>query len=215
MSETNVIRVMVVDDHPVVRDGLKLFLTVSPDLECVGEAGSGEEALQRCAEVQPDVILMDLNLPGMDGAEATKQVRQQYPQTQVIALTSIEDKGLVQKALQAGAISYLLKNISMDMLSSAIRSAVAGQSTLSPEATQALMQAAVQPPEPEVELTDRELEVLALLADGLTNDAIGYRLHISPSTTRYHVSNILGKMNATNRTEAVRLAIEGNLLPKN
>ena len=145
MSEITPIRVMLVDDHAVVRSGLSAFLLAYDDLELVGEAAGGEQAIQRCQQVRPDVILMDLVMPGMDGATATGLIREQCPQIQVIALTSFKEKELVEGALQAGAIGYLLKDVSADQLADAIRSAAAGRPTLAPEAAQVLIQATRTP----------------------------------------------------------------------
>ena len=211
MSEQNPIRVMIVDDHAVVRSGLRFFLLGFDDMELVGEAESGEEALQLCAEIQPDVILMDLKMPGMDGASATRAIRQRYPQVKVVALTSFQEEDLVKNALQAGAISYLLKDVQADELAAAIRSAYAGRPTLAPEAAQALLHAATHPPKPGRNLTKRERQVLALLTEGLSNNQIAERLVVSRSTARFHVSNILSKLGATNRAEAVAIAVKQKL----
>jgi len=212
MSKSNTIRVMIVDDHDMVRRGLATFLRVKTDLELVGEASNGQEALQVCEQARPDVILMDLLMPEMDGPTATRAIRKRYPQVQVIALTSFQEKELVQEALQAGAISYLLKNVSVDELAEAIRAAYAGRSTLAPEAAQALIQAASQGPTPGHDLTPREREVLALLVEGLTNPKIAERLTVSRSTARAHVSNVLAKLSVSNRAEAVALALRRKLV---
>lgn len=209
---TTPVRVMLVDDHDMVRTGLEVFLETVDDLELVGEASNGEDAVRLCGEVHPDVILMDLIMPGMGGIEVTRLIREAYPQVQVIALTSFNDKQLVQQALQAGAISYLLKNASIDELSAAIRSARKGQATLAPEATQALIEVATAPPVPGDDLTKREKEVLALLVQGLNNREIGEQLFISRSTVKNHVSNILSKFMVSSRTEVVAIAVEHKLV---
>jgi NarL family two-component system response regulator LiaR len=204
---------MVVDDHAMVRRGLSTFLKVKPDLDLVGEARSGKEALQVCAQVQPDVILMDLLMPEMDGMAATRAIRERWPDVQVIALTSFQERDLVQKALQSGAVSYLLKNVSANDLAEAIRAAHAGRSTLAPEAIQALVRTERQPLIPDYDLTPREHEVLALLVEGLTNPEIAERLSVSRSTAKAHVSNILSKLSVSNRAEAVALAVQQHLVP--
>lgn len=206
------IRVMLVDDHTMVRRGLATFLMVFDDLELAGEAANGEDAIQLCAQVLPDVVLMDMVMPDMDGVTATRAIRQQFPQVQVIALTSFKDKGLVQDALQAGAIGYLLKDVSADELAQAIRAAHAGRATLSPEAAQALVQAAIQLPTPGHDLTERERDVLALMVEGLNNTQIADRLVVSPSTIKSHVSHILAKLGVASRTEAAALAVRHGLV---
>lgn len=212
MSQGKPIRVMVVDDHAVVRSGLKAFLMVFDDLELVGEASSGQEAVQVAENALPDVILMDLVMPGMDGAATTKAIRIRLPGVQVVALTSFREDELVKNALQAGAIGYLLKNVGADELADAIRSAYAGRPTLSPEAAQVLIQASRQPPQPGYDLTDREREVLALLVKGMSNNEIADRLVVSRSTVKFHVSSILSKLGVTSRTEAVALALNHKLV---
>jgi NarL family two-component system response regulator LiaR len=212
MNASTPIRVMIVDDHDMVRRGLVTFLMVCPDLELVGEATDGEEALRLCEQVRPDVILMDLVMPKMNGTEATRAIRERWPQVQVVALTSFQEKKLVQGALQAGAISYLLKNVTVDELGEAIRAAYAGRPTLAPEATQALIQATSQGPAPGHDLTPREREVLALMIEGLNNPEIAGRLGVSRSTARAHVSSILSKLGVSNRAEAVALAVRRKLV---
>jgi two-component system, NarL family, response regulator LiaR len=212
-SMSNTIRVMIVDDHAVVRSGLSTFLLTCDDMELVGEAGSGEQALRLCSHARPDVVLMDLVMPGMDGATATRLIREQCPEIQVVALTSFKERELVQGALQAGAIGYLLKDISADELASAIRAAYAGKPTLASEAAQVLIDAARQPADRlGFDLTEREREVLALLAQGLNNNQIAERLVISVSTAKFHVSSVLSKLGAATRTEAVALAFEHKLV---
>jgi len=191
---------------------LASFLKIKADLELVGEANNGREALRLCEQVQPDVILMDLVMPEMDGTAATQVIRERWPQVQVIALTSFQEKELVREVLQAGAISYLLKNVSVDDLTEAIRAAYAGKATLAPEATQVLIQASREDPSPGHDLTPREHEVLVCMVEGLSNPEIAARLTISRSTARAHVSNILSKLGASNRAEAVGLAVHHKLV---
>jgi len=206
------IRVLLVDDHTMVRRGLVTFLKTYDDLEVAGEAGNGELAVQLCGSLAPDVVLMDLSLPGMSGLEATRAICRQFPAVQVIALTSYNEEGLVQSALQAGAISYLLKDVSADELASAIRAAHVGRSTLSPEAAQALIYSSTRAQAPGHDLTPREQTVLALMATGLNNSEIAEKLFISSSTVKSHVSNILAKLEVTSRTEAVALAVRHRLV---
>ena len=212
-SASQPIRVMLVDDHTMVRRGLATFLMVFDDLHLAGEAETGEAAVQLCAEVLPDVILMDMVLPGMDGATATRLIRQNFPHTQIIALTSFKESELIRKALEAGAIGYLLKDVSADELAQAIRAAQAGRATLSPDVAQSLVEAANQPPTPGLDLTEREREVLILMVEGLNNTQIAGRLTVSPSTIKSHVSNILTKLGVASRTEAVTLALRNRIVP--
>lgn len=208
---SNIIRVMLVDDHAVVRSGLSAFLMVNPDLELVGEAEDGQQAVLRAGLLQPDVILMDLMMPVMDGIAATQAIKRQYPAIQIIALTSFQEDELVQGALRAGAVGYLMKDVTARQLAAAIRAAKAGKMTLSPEATQALMRVAQQAQETEA-LTEREREVLKLMVEGLNNAEIADRLVVSLSTVKYHISNILGKLGVDNRVAAVTMAIQRKLV---
>ena len=211
MTDEPRIRIMLVDDHAVVRSGLGAFLSVVPDLELVGEAENGDEAVRRCGLLHPDVILMDLMMPGTDGVTATRLIHEKYPAVHVIALTSFPEDDLVQKALQAGATGYLMKNVSARELADAIRAAHKGKMTLSPEAAQALAHAAAQKHDG-AELTDREREVLKLMVEGLNNQEIADRLVVSLSTVKYHISNILSKLQVDNRVAAVTLAIQKKLV---
>jgi NarL family two-component system response regulator LiaR len=207
------IRVMLVDDHTMVRRGLATFLKVFDDLELAGEAASGQAAIELSEKLHPDVVLMDMVMPDMDGAAATRIIRKRSPAIQVIALTSFKEGILVQSALQAGAIGYLLKDVSADELVQAIRAAHAGRSTLSPEAAQSLVLATSQPPSPGLDLTERERGVLTLMIEGLNNTQIAAKLSISPSTVKSHVSNILAKLGVASRTEAVSLALRNHIIP--
>ena len=203
---------MIVDDHPIVRDGLKALLLANDDLELVGETGSGRETLALCQDFLPDVILMDMFMPGMDGLETTRVVLNQYPQVKIIILTNFPDENLVQRALEAGAIGYLLKNVTIGTLANAIRSAYAGQPVLSPEATKALIQTRADSRRLGDDLSAREREVLALVVQGLSNDEIADRLVISPFTVKNHVSACISKLGAANRTQAATIAVEYRLI---
>jgi two-component system, NarL family, response regulator LiaR len=208
---TDKIRVMLVDDHAVVRSGLSAFLSVNPDLELVGEAENGQQAVARAGLLQPDVILMDIMMPVMDGIAATQAIKRQSPKIQIIALTSFQEDELVQNALRAGAVGYLMKNVTARELAAAIRAAKEGKMTLSSEAAQALVRANQQAQETEA-LTEREREVLKLMVEGLNNAEIAERLVVSLSTVKYHISNILGKLGVDNRVSAVTLAMQRKLV---
>jgi two-component system, NarL family, response regulator LiaR len=214
MNTEETIRVMIVDDHKVVRSGLSAFLDAYDDLELVAQADSGEKALALCTQHQPNVVLMDLVMPKMNGAEATEALIKACPNTQVIALTSFKEQELVEGALKAGAIGYLLKDIDADDLADAIRQAYQGKPTLAPEAANVLIQASRKPYKPGIDLTDRENEVLILLVEGLTNPEIAQRLYVSKSTVKFHVSSILNKFQVTSRTEAVAKALQEGLIKK-
>ena len=212
MSNDETVRVMIVDDHKVVRSGLSAFLDAYDDLELVAQADSGEKALALCHQHHPDVVLMDLVMPKMNGAETTEALLNACPDVKVIALTSFKEQELVEGALKAGAIGYLLKDVDADDLAVAIRQAFAGKPTLAPEAAQVLIQASRKPYKPGIDLTERENEVLALLVKGLTNPEIAERLYVSKSTVKFHVSSILNKLQVSSRTEAVAKALQEGLV---
>lgn len=205
------IRVLLVDDHSVVRQGLKMFLDLDPELEIIGEAGDGLEALREIERLKPDVVLMDLLMPRMDGIEAITRAREAYPEVEIIALTSVlEDKSVVG-AVKAGATGYLLKNTEADELCRAIKAAAAGQVQLSPEASNRLMKA-LRAPQAADELTERENDVLELLARGGSNREIAETLHITEKTVKTHVSNLLAKLGVKSRTQAALYAWQNGLV---
>ena len=208
MVELTPIKVMIVDDHPIVRDGLKNMFMVFDDLELIGEAEDGSEALAICEQNTPNVILMDIVMPVMNGIQATHAIRERYPQVQIIILTSYPEDNLVQESLEAGAIGYMLKNAPIDDLANAVRSAYNGRPSLAPEATLALIRAKTGPLKPGSDLSHREIEVLALVVKGLTNEEIADRLVISPATARHHVSACIQKLGAANRAQAASMAVK-------
>jgi NarL family two-component system response regulator LiaR len=206
------IRVVVVDDHEMVRRGLASFITSIDDLELAGEASNGLEAIQICQQVNPDVVLMDLVMAVMDGVTAIRKLRQLQPRLPIIALTSAADSATVTAAMQAGATSYLLKNVDTDQLALAIYAAYRGERVLAPEATQALIAAATRPASAHYNLSEREREVLQHMIEGLTNSEIADRMYISRSTVKFHVSSLLAKLNATTRAEAIAIALKNGLI---
>ncbi|HLE53212.1 MAG TPA: response regulator transcription factor [Anaerolineales bacterium] len=212
MNTLQTIQVMLVDDHNVVRSGLATFLRAYDDLELVGEARNGLEALNLCHRKKPDVILMDLMMPEMDGIAATRAILADYPEIKIIAMTSFEEEELVHGVLAAGAISYLLKNVSSDELAKAIRDAVSGRSTLSPEAARVLVQATRPTKQSLFDLTEREKEVLNLVVQGQSNQQIAEALVISVATVKAHISSILSKLQVSSRTEASAYAIKHKIV---
>ena len=209
MSETADIRVLIVDDHQMVREGLKVLLSTCDDIEVVAEAANGAEAVEQCRLAGPDVVLMDILMPVMDGAEATAQITAAWPDIRVVALTSYLDQEYVEKTLDAGAISYLLKDAHPEALTRAIRDAVDGRGTIDSGAMRVLMER--RDNDVGRDLTAREREVLALLAGGLSNKEIAATLTLSVGTVRLHVSNILAKLGAPTRTTAAAIAMKHGL----
>ena len=212
MNTLQSIQVMLVDDHNVVRSGLATFLKAYEDLELVGEARNGLEALALCHRKKPDVILMDLMMPEMDGIAATRAILADYPEIKIIAMTSFEDEQLVQGVLAAGAISYLLKNVTAEELAKAIREAVSGRSTLSPEAARVLIQATRPTKQPLFDLTEREKQVLSLVVQGRNNQQIAEALVLSVATVKAHISSILSKLQVSSRAEAIAYAIKHKIV---
>jgi DNA-binding NarL/FixJ family response regulator len=205
------IRVLIVDDHSVVRQGLRMFLAMDGEIEVVGEAENGEEALSRANTLKPDVILMDLLMPKMDGITAIGQLRHLLPEAEVIALTSVLEDASVVGAIKAGAIGYLLKDTHADELCLSIKAAAAGQVQLSPQAAARLMREIKAPDSPET-LTERETEVLRLIGRGLSNKEIARELSIGEKTVKTHVSSILSKLGVLSRTQAALHAVRMGLV---
>ena len=208
------IRVLLVDDHSVVRKGLRTFLKYDPELEVVGEAADGAQALSLARELMPDVVVMDLLMPGMDGIAATAAIRRELPETEVLALTSVLEDASVVGAVRAGAIGYLLKDTQAEALCQAIKAAAAGQVQLTPKAAARLMQA-VSGPESSEALTKRETDVLELLAQGYSNKQIARSLSTTEKTIKTHVSRILSKLGVQSRTQATLYAIRTGLVSAN
>ncbi|MGD0003958.1 MAG: response regulator transcription factor [Anaerolineaceae bacterium] len=200
------IRILIADDHSVVRQGLHMFLSLDPELEIVGEATNGLEAVNLVRKLKPDVVLMDIIMPQMDGVAATEIIRRESPEVEVVALTSVLEDASVVGAIKAGAIGYLLKDTQADELCKAIKAAAAGQVQLSPQAAARLMHEVRTPENPQT-LTERETDVLSLLANGKANKEIALQLHISETTVKTHVSNILTKLGVPSRTQAALYAV--------
>jgi two-component system, NarL family, response regulator LiaR len=213
MTTPQKIRLIIVDDHQVVRQGLEMFLRAFDDLELIGQAASGRDAIALCNTLQPDVVLMDMVMPDMGGIETMQRIREQLPDIRVIALTSFtDDSDMVKQALQAGAAGYLFKDVGIDELAEAIRNVFAGKPVLTPDVARMLIEASTQPSPRDFQLTDREHEVLGLMVEGMSNRQIAHNLSISYSTVRFHVSSVLSKLNVESRTEAVTVALRNNLV---
>ncbi len=219
MSAVEPISVLIVDDHAVVRQGVRAFLDTQPDIQVVAEADSGAAAVREAIRHAPDVVLMDLVMPGMDGVQATREIKRVSPRSQVIVLTSYHDDDHIFPAIRAGALSYLLKDVAPDELAEAVRRAARGEAVLHPQVAARLVQEihaargqASAPPPAFADLTERELEVLRLIAQGLSNAAIARRLVISERTVKSHVSNILSKLHLADRTQAAVYAWQQGLM---
>jgi NarL family two-component system response regulator LiaR len=215
MAESKRIRILIVDDHALVRSGLRNFLFAYEEMQVVGEASDGAEAVAFCASHSVDVVLMDMIMPVMDGRDATRRIIDMGSPVKIIILTSFHEQDLVEQALKAGATSYLLKNVTASELAAAIQAACAGQSTLAPEATAALINATRQKTDLGSDLTEREREVLLLLVHGKSNSQIAAQLSISLATVKFHLQNIYTKLEAKSRVEAVTIALEHHLVTKN
>ena len=212
MTKEHEIKILLVDDHAVVRSGLGAVIMASDGMNMVGEAGNGAEAIELCKRSKPDIVLMDLMMPVMDGVTAIRAIHEKQPDIRIIALTSFGERELVEGALKAGACGYLLKTVSAAELIAAIKGAMEGKTSLSPEAAQALVQGLNQPRSKTYDLTEREAEILALMVDGMANHRIAEKLVVSQSTVKFHVSNILSKLEVSTRTEAVALALKHKLV---
>lgn len=208
MDTQTPIQIVIVDDHAMLRKGLAVFLNSYPDLKLVGEAANGKEAIALCADQHPDVVLMDLLMPIMDGITATRLIRGEFPDIQIIALTSFGEERLIKDVLEAGAISYLFKKISANDLANAIRAARDGVATYAPEVTDILIQSLQKPKSLFETLTPREREVLALMVKGMGNNEIADVLTIELSTAKSHVGSILSKLGVTSRTEVIAMVME-------
>ena len=215
MTQPQRIKIMIVDDHEMLRGGIKMFIDTFDDIELVAEASNGEQAIVQCHEHEPDVVLMDIKMPRMDGVAAIERIRENQPKIQFVILTSFVDDEKVHAALQAGAVGYLLKDAGGDELYRAITRAYHGETTMAQEATHVLIQATTQPPDLGHDLTEREIEILQLLVTGMSNSEIGEELHISRSTVKNHISNILAKLHTTSRTEAAALAVQHGIVQLN
>jgi NarL family two-component system response regulator LiaR len=212
MKERNKINIMIVDDHPLVRHGIKTLIESYDDLHLIAEAENGKEALDLCKKHRPDIVLMDMVMPILDGAETTRQLLKRWPDIKVIALTSFNEKDLIKKSLKAGAKNYILKNISGEKLVKTIRDVYKGEVNLSSKASKILLSEYRRKPVKKIKLSKREKEVLSLVVEGLPNKEIAKRLFLSNSTVQFHVSNILSKLGVSKRTEAVYVALKEKLV---
>lgn len=206
------IRVVLIDDHSKIHLAISAVIDACEDMELVAHGSNGHEALQICAEFQPDIVLMDVIMPGMNGIEATAKIHQQYPEMKILALSSFQDEEGVRAMIQAGAVGYILKTSSVDDLTHTIRAAYAGNSVFSPEITQTLLRSTQKEAISDFGLTPREREILKLLVDGLNNTEIASALTISLSTAKFHVSSIFSKLGVTNRVEATTVALDKKLV---
>jgi two-component system, NarL family, response regulator LiaR len=212
MEDNKIIRVMIVDDHTITRDGIKTLFLLYDDLVFAGEAGNGRDAIEISKKIKPDVILMDLELPILDGFAATKQIKAISPEVKIIALTSFIDKRMVKDAIKAGACGYIIKNVSPDQLVQYIRDAFSGKTSLSPEATNAIIEEIKEPSEQGYDLTGQEIKILRMLSQGYSNKIISKELFISHNTVKFHISNLLVKLKASTRAEAAAIAVKNNLI---
>jgi two-component system, NarL family, response regulator LiaR len=212
MSEKNKIKVMVVDDHPLVRHGIKTVFEAYDDIILVAEAENGKEAIEMYGKHMPDIVLMDMMMPVIDGAEATSQLINRWPDAKIIALTSFNDNDLIKNSLKAGAVSYLLKDVSGAKLVKTIKDIYKGQFSLSSLATRILLSELREKTNENIKLTNRETEILTLIVEGLPNKEIAKRLFLSNSTVQFHVSNVLSKLGVSKRTEAAYIALKQKLV---
>jgi len=207
-----VLKVLIVDDHPLVRHGLSVLLGVYDDIEVIGEAENGREAFEMCGKHLPDIVLMDLIMPEIDGIEATRKILKNWSSIKIVILTSFVDKKLIEDSLKAGAIGFILKNVSGENLVATLRDAYRGKSTLSSEASDFLISNLKNPTVAEYQLTSQEKIIITCLVDGLSNKKIAQKLVLSLSTVKFHVSNILSKLGASSRAEAVSIALKNKMV---
>ncbi len=212
MKKEKIIKILVVDDHSITREGIKTLLSIYDDLMYIGEAANGQEAVEACKKLRPDVVLMDMDMPILDGVSATKTIKAENKDVKILALTSFADKKLIRDAIQAGASGYIVKNISPAELADAIRSSFNGKIALSPEATEAIVKEIKEPETKDFRLTEQELKILKLLSMGESNKKISEELFISPHTVKFHISNIFSKLGASTRAQAAFIANKNDLL---